>query len=288
MRALILGAGGQLGRALAASAPAPVDVVALDRAGCDIAEAAQIEQAIGAARPDLVLNAAAYTQVDRAESEQEKATLLNAIAPGVIARAARRAGARIVQFSTDFVFDGNAGRPYRPDDTPRPLSVYGRTKLEGEQVVAEAAPDALVIRTAWIYAARGANFVSAMLQLMSEREQIRVVADQVGTPTHAASVAAATWALAGAGATGIHHFTDAGIASWYDFAVAIEEEARALNVIDRPVTVEPIPTEAYPTAARRPGFSVLDKQATWQAIGYLPPHWRVNLRSALKELKTIG
>lgn len=285
MKALILGAGGQVGRALGATAPDGTTVIALDRTGCDIGEPAQIERAIAGAGADIVFNAAAYTAVDRAESEPDAAERLNGLAPPLIAEAARRAGARLVHISTDFVFDGKAARPYRPDDAPAPLSVYGRTKLAGESGLG---PDALIVRTAWVYAATGANFVATMIRLMRDRERLGVVADQIGTPTSATSLAGALWALVAAGAKGIHHYTDAGVASWYDFAVAIEEEGRAACLLDRPTAVDPIATADYPTAATRPAFAVLDKSATWAALGAAPPHWRVNLRAVLRDMKANG
>ncbi len=288
MKVLLLGAAGQVGRALQATAPADAKVIALTRADCDLLDAEAIGRAVADAAPDVVFNVAAYTAVDKAESEPELAAAINGKAAGGIAEAARRARARTVHLSTDFVFNGSASRPYRPEDAVNPLSVYGSTKLQGERAVAAADPNALIVRSAWIYAAEGANFVNTMLRLMRERERIGIVADQIGTPTYAASAARALWALADAGATGIHHYTDAGVASWYDFAVAIEEEARALGLLARPVRVEPIATADYPTPARRPAYSVLDKSATWAALGGPAPHWRVNLRAMLRELKEIG
>jgi dTDP-4-dehydrorhamnose reductase len=288
MKVLILGGAGQVGRALQATAPADAKVIALTRADCDLLDAQAIGRAVADAAPEIVFNAAAYTAVDKAESEPELAAAVNGKAAGEIAEAARRAGARTVHVSTDFVFDGSGSRPYCPADAVNPLSVYGRTKLEGERAVAAVDPNALIVRTAWIYAAHGANFVNTMLRLMRERERIGIVADQVGTPTHAASVARALWALADARATGIHHYTDAGVASWYDFAIAVEEEARALGLLARPVQVEPIATADYPTPARRPAYSVLDKSASWAVIGGPAPHWRVNLRAMLRELKERG
>jgi dTDP-4-dehydrorhamnose reductase len=288
VKALILGAGGQVGRALAATAPPGAALVALDRTGCDIADRNAVEQAIGAAAPDLVVNAAAYTAVDRAESEPEAAERLNAQAPGWIAAASRAAGARFVHISTDFVFDGRAGSPYRPDAATNPQSVYGRTKRDGELAVLAACPDALIVRTAWVYAAAGGNFVNTMLRLMAQRDRLTVVADQIGTPTFAASLAAALWTLAQGKARGIHHYTDAGAASWYDFAVAVHEEGQAAGLLDRPVDIVPIPTSDYPTPAHRPAFSVLDKSATWAAMGRPAPHWRSNLRICLKESSRHG
>ncbi len=288
MRALILGAGGQVGRALAATAPEGMTVTALLRDQCDVSDAAQVARAIGAARAEVVFNAAAYTAVDRAESEPAQAEALNARAPGQIAAAAKARGARLIHLSTDFVFDGLGGLPYRPGDPVSPLGVYGRSKAAGEAAVAAADSSALIVRTAWVYAPAGANFVNTMLRLMRERERIPVVSDQVGTPTWAPALARTVWQLAGQGAAGVHHVTDAGIASWYDFAVAIEEEGRAAGLLARPTEVVPIGTADYPTVARRPACSVLDKSLTWALLGEAAQHWRVNLRSNFGELRSHG
>jgi len=288
VKALIFGAGGQVGRALQGSAPEGTELVALTRQECDLSRQEDVAAAVAAHRPDLVINAAAYTAVDRAESEVEQARLLNALAPGWLAAATRAHGAKLVHVSTDFVFDGEAGTPYRPDAATNPMSVYGRTKRDGEAAVRAADADALIARTAWVYAARGANFLLTMLRLMRERDRLTIVADQIGSPTYAASLAQALWSLAGAGASGIHHFTDAGVASWYDFAVAIHEEATALGLVERDVEIVPIATADYPTPARRPSYSVLDKGSTWAALGRPAPHWRHNLRTCLKVLQSHG
>jgi len=287
VRALVLGRG-QVGRALASSVPDHVDVLVFGRSECDIGDAAQIARAIAVARPDVVLNAAGHTAVDRAEARIEQARRLNGVAPGLIAAEARRVGARTVHISTDFVFDGAASRPYRPEDPTGPLSVYGTTKLEGERAALAADPATLIVRTAWVHSARAHNFVTAMLRAMNRNERVTVVADQVGTPTHADSLARALWALVAQGRAGLHHYTDAGVASWYDFAVAIAEDAHALGLLRRKIEVVPIGTEDYPAPAKRPAYSVLDKSATWSLIGAIPPHWRVNLRTALQELKVDG
>lgn len=285
MKALILGAGGQVGRALFATAPAGVELHLRDRAGCDIGDAAQIERSVAEVRADIIFNAAAYTAVDQAESEPEVAERLNGQAPGLIAAAARLAGSRLVHLSTDFVFDGKASRPYLPADRPAPLSVYGRSKLAGERAVG---PDNLVVRTAWVYAGTGVNFLTTMMRLMHERDEIGVVADQIGTPTSATSLARALWRLAEAGAKGIHHYTDAGVASWYDFAVAIEEEGRAAGLLRRAVKVHPIAAAEFPRPAVRPSFSVLDKSSSWNMLDGPPLHWRKSLRAALMEMKAHG
>lgn len=288
MKALIFGAGGQVGRALSATAPVEGTLIALDRTQCDVTNPDAVARAIREAAPDLVFNAAAYTAVDRAESEPEAAALLNGVAPGFIAEASKAAGARIVHISSDFVFSGTSGTPYRPADSTDPQSAYGATKLQGEQSAAAADPDVLIVRTAWVYAAQGANFVRTMLRLMAERDRLTIVADQIGTPTYAPSLARALWSLARAEESGIHHYTDAGVASWYDFAVAIQEEATALRLLQRPVEIVPIASAHYPTPARRPAFSLLDKSATWAALGGPAPHWRVNLRTCLQEIRENG
>ncbi len=288
MKVLITGAGGQLGQALQACAPAGAVVVALGRADLDIADSRAVSEIIAGHCPDLILNAAAYTAVDKAESDVETARAINAVGPANLALSAQEASARLVHVSTDFVFDGMSGVPYLPGAPTAPIGVYGITKLEGEKAVLSTKPDALVVRTAWVYGRTGNNFVRTMLRLMSERDEVRVVADQIGTPTFAGGLAQAIWALGAARATGIHHWTDSGAASWYDFAVAIQDEALALGLLSREVPVLPIPTTAYPTPARRPHYSVLDKEATFALLGKPAPHWRENLRRMLKDIQTNG
>ncbi|MFN3819227.1 dTDP-4-dehydrorhamnose reductase [Blastomonas sp.] len=285
MKVLIVGGKGQLGRGLAATAPADADIVSHDIDTLDIADAGALRACVADVRPDLLLNAAAYTAVDKAESEEDVALAVNGTAVGALAAAAREFGARLVHVSTDFVFDGTSGIPYAPGARPNPVSAYGRTKLAGERA---AGDDALIVRTAWVYAPTGGNFVRTMLRLMGERPEVRVVADQIGTPTYAPGLARALWTLAANGVTGIHHYTDSGAASWYDFAVAIQEEALAIGLLDKPVPVIPIATADFPTPARRPHYSVLDKSSTFAALGAPAPHWRSNLRVMLREIATNG
>ena len=285
---MITGAGGQLGQALRTSGPAGADIVALDRAGLDIGDAGAVATQVARIGPDLIINAAAYTAVDRAESEAEAVWRINAAGAGHLAAAAAAGQARFVHVSTDFVFDGSGGGPYRPDHPTAPLGVYGASKRAGEEAVLAACPGALIVRTAWVYGAAGHNFVRTMLRLMAERDAVRVVADQIGTPTYAPGLARAIWALDAAGATGIHHWTDSGAASWYDFAVAIQEEALAMGLLDRAVPVMPIATADYPTPARRPLYSVLDKASAVALVGAPAPHWRVHLRDMLGEIRANG
>lgn len=280
-RALVTGGGGQLAKALVAAAPAEASVEAPGIDRLDIGDAAAIASALDAVRPQVVVNAAAYTAVDRAESEPESADRVNHRAVALLAEACAARGIRLVQVSTDYVFDGRAHAPYQPGDATNPQSVYGRTKRDGERA-ALASPGALVVRTAWLYAPSAANFMHTMLRLMSERDEVRVVADQVGTPTLASGLAAAIWDLSARRVEGIHHWTDAGVASWYDFAVAIREEAIAagLGQVAR-ARVVPIRTVDYPTPAVRPAMGILAKEATW-AVGATPVrHWREALREAL-------
>ena len=283
--AVVTGAGGQLARAWSAAAPAGWSVTGLSRAELDISDGAAVERVIGDLAPDLILNAAAYTAVDRAESEPDLAFAINRDGAAHLAAAATRAGARLIQVSTDFVFDGRSGRPYRPDDAPGPLGVYGASKLAGERAAAEAASDALIVRTAWVYGPNGGNFLATMLRLMAERPEIGVVADQIGAPTSTLTLASALWGLAGKQTSGLLHFTNAGVASWYDFAQAIAEEAVTAGLIDRAAAVKPIATADYPTAARRPAFSVLDSSAAYGLLGAPAPHWRVALRAVLGRMK---
>ncbi|MBA4748278.1 MAG: dTDP-4-dehydrorhamnose reductase [Sphingopyxis sp.] len=285
MKAMVTGANGQLGAALVAAAPANIEVAAVTRAECDLADPASIAASVAAYCPDVLINAAAYTAVDRAESEVDLAMRVNGEAVLVMRNALAEHGGRLVQVSTDFVFDGTSNRAYTPEARRNPLSTYGLSKAAGEDA---AGPDALIVRTSWVYAAGGGNFVRTMLRLMRERDALNVVQDQIGAPTLASGLAETIWALVATEATGIYHHRDAGVASWYDFAVAIHEEALALGMLTRAIPIRPIPSSAYPVPARRPAFSLLDDSATRALLGDAPPHWRKNLRKMLKEEQTLG
>lgn len=286
MRVLIAGAEGQIGRALAATVPAGIEARALGRDRLDLTRPADVARIVRDFRPDLVVNAAGYTVVDRAEIEPEAARAVNEGGARHLAEAAATIGARMLHFSTDYVFDGRQERPYVPDDRPNPLNAYGASKLAGERAVLETLGDrAVVMRTAWVYAAKGRNFLHTMLRLMNEREQITVVSDQIGTPTSAASVARAAWAAAGRpDMHGIAHWTDGGIASWYDFAAAIRSEALEAGLLEHASKVLPITTEEYPTPACRPRYSVLDCSGCQTFLALVPDHWHVVLRRTLREV----
>jgi dTDP-4-dehydrorhamnose reductase len=283
-RVLITGAGGQVGLELQATAPSGWVVAACPSDRLDVTQADAVRAAMTAFRPSVVIHAAAYTAVDAAEANADRARAVNVQGTMHVAEAALDVRARLLYLSTDFVFDGARGQPYAPDDEPLPLGVYGRTKLEGERTAARIMDrQALVVRTAWVYSRHRQNFVLTMLRLMAERSEVGVVADQVGTPTWARSLAETLWAAAArAELSGVLHWTDAGVASWYDFAVAIQEEALAVGLLRRAVPLRPLRTEEFPSPAARPAFSVLEKADSWAALGRTPPHWRVNLRHMLQ------
>jgi dTDP-4-dehydrorhamnose reductase len=284
MDVLLLGGSGQLGRHLEASAPAAVRLSIPARHELDLTSERSLANGLDALAPDLVINAAAFTAVDRAEAEPEAAFAVNAEGPRRLARQLAAGGCRLIQLSTDFVFDGSSPAPYRPDDPPAPLNVYGASKLAGERAVLEQLGErALVVRTSWLYSAHRSNFVRTMLRALGERDEVRVVTDQVGSPTWAANLAAAIWrwALQGAPSCGRRHWADAGVASWYDFAVAICDDAVAAGLLVDPGRVVPIPTAEFPTAARRPRQSALDAAASRDELGLEPEHWRRALRRML-------
>ncbi len=285
MKMLLLGAGGQLGYELCRTCPDSVKLSTCDFPKVDFNSEASLVECIDAADPDMIINAAAYTAVDQAEQDVKQAYRINSEAVAILARQARERGTGLVHISTDFVFSGKNHRPYTPLDDPAPESVYGLSKLEGEKAVRDIMGDrALIVRTAWLYSSHGKNFVKTMLDLMANRELLTVIDEQVGTPTWARGLAHAVWAGLDLGLTGIYHWTDAGVASWYDFAVAIQEEALALGLLDHAIPVMPVPASKYPTPAPRPFYSVMDKTGLWSATGITPVHWRVQLRAMLREL----
>lgn len=287
MKVLITGAGGQVGRALIQSIPAGIEVRAVSHAELDIGDEQQVNRVAAEFRPELIVNAAAYTAVDKAEADEVGAIRGNVDGPRNLAMAAHAIkDARLIHISTDFVFDGSGSSPYKPTDATHPLGVYGRTKFGGELAVRQELGDrAVIVRTAWVYAAQGNNFLRTMLRLMKERGAVRVVGDQIGTPTAAHSLAQVLWRFATRpDLAGVFHWTDAGVASWYDFAVAIAEEASARGLLKADVRVAPIATEDYPTPAKRPAYSVLDKRATLAALNIETMHWRQQLRTVIGEL----
>ena len=285
MRVLITGANGQLGGALQRTAPAWADINAVDVDDVDLTDGAMLTARLAVEAPDLIINAAAYTAVDKAESNEGLARAINADAVALMVRAMAEAGGKVVHVSTDYVFDGTASTPYPPEAIRNPQSAYGRTKAEGED---KLRADDLLVRTAWVYEAGGANFVRTMIRLMQERDELRVVADQIGSPTWATGLARTIWGLVEKGATGTFHHSDDGAISWYEFAVAIAEEAQQRGLLTRIPAIVAIPTAEYPTPAKRPAFSLLDCSTTRALLSETPVPWRTNLRLMLEEEAKLG
>lgn len=289
MKVLITGADGQLGRELLDTAPVDVEVRALGRKELDVTDADRVTGAVATFAPDAVVNCAAFTAVDRAEVEAERAFAVNAEGPGHLARTAADLGARLVHVSTDFVFDGASRRGYRPTDPTGPINAYGAGKLEGERRALAAGGDVVVVRTSWLYSRFGSNFVKTMLRLLAERDEVRVVADQVGSPTWARGLAEALWCAAGShDLSGTHHWADLGSTSWYDFAVAIRDAALSNGLLHRTTPIRAVTTQDFPTRARRPALSVLDADEAWMGHDLAIRPWREALALMLDELATHG
>jgi len=277
---LLTGSGGQLGFELARSLAARGNVIACDRATLDLSDAQALVATVRRVRPQLIVNAAAYTAVDRAESEPERAHAVNAVAPGILAEEARRSGALLVHYSTDYVFDGTADVPYAEDAPTAPLNVYGESKLAGERAIAAARAASVILRTSWVYGLRGSNFLLTIRRLAAERDELRVVADQVGVPNWTRAIAQATAELVGRGLAalaeraGVYHMSATGSASWFDFARAITGDAPRPRVV-------PIATADYPTPARRPAYAVLATGKLERTFGITLGHWRETLAACL-------
>jgi dTDP-4-dehydrorhamnose reductase len=287
MKVLIVGAKGQLGQELQRLCPSRVECLAVGRGELDITSRTGVLDRIGELQPQVIINSAAYTAVDGAEAKPDLALEVNAEGSANLAMAAQVIGARLLHVSTDFVFDGFSERPYPPDHITRPLGIYGHSKLAGENRVQQILPlDSVVVRTAWLYSALGDNFVKTMLRLMSEREKLGVVADQVGAPTWARGLAMVLWQLLDyPEAHGVYHWTDNGSCSWYEFALAIYTEGRKLGLLEREVQIDAIATEDYPTPARRPRYSVLDCKKTHALLGVSGEDWHDQLQAMLGELR---
>jgi dTDP-4-dehydrorhamnose reductase len=281
-RILVTGAQGQVGFELARLLPAHGEVVALDRAGLDLADPDAIQATVRAVAPDLIVNAGAYTAVDLAEKERKAAFAINARAPQVLAEEAKRAGALLIHYSTDYVFDGTARAPYREDAPVAPLNVYGESKLAGEQAIAAAGALALTLRTSWVYGLRGRNFLVTIRRLAAQRPELRIVADQTGTPNWAVALATATAGLVAQGLpalkdrAGLYHFSATGATTWHGFAQAIVGSGSA------PV-VTPITTADFPTPARRPAYGVLDTALFRATFGFGLPAWPDSLAACLAD-----
>ena len=287
MKILITGQHGQVSQALQQRLPPLGELIVLGREQLDLTNVDRIRQQVRAHRPDLIINAAAHTAVDQAESEPEVAFAINAIAPGILAEEAKALGAPLIHYSTDYVFDGSKPAPYTEADTPSPLGVYGQSKLAGEQAIAAVGGEHLILRTSWVYSNHGKNFLLTMQRLLQEKPQMRIVADQIGAPTWAGTIADSTraliehWQAGAAGAWGVYHLTAQGETSWFGFAEAIGEHLRTTGKACS--ELEPIPSSAYPTPAKRPLNSRLDCSLLQQQWHVAQPHWLDALRECLAQ-----
>ena len=289
MRILVTGSTGQLGfEVLGAFSQSGHEIMAPARQELDFLNPDEVADRVRRLQPDWVINCAAYTQVDRAESEVEHAFVINRDSVAQLAGAVAGYGGNLLQVSTDFVFDGEQSRPYREEDDARPLGVYGRSKWEGEQAVRAVLPEAIILRTAWVYGIHGHNFVKTILRVAREGKPLKVVNDQLGSPTWARDIAGAIRALVQHRARGTYHYTNAGSTSWHGFASAILAEATEAGFALKTDSVEAISTSGYPTPARRPAYSVLDTGKIESLLTAPIPHWRDSLNRMLKELQTCA
>ena len=286
-KVLLIGAKGQVGQELQVTLPYLGEVISIGREELDLTNSEKIGQLIREIHPDYLVNAAAYTAVDKAETEPDLAYSINAIAPKIMAESAEKIKAKFLHISTDYVFDGRKNTPYLETDLTNPLGVYGQSKLRGEEEIKTVNSQAIILRTAWVYGSYGkSNFVKTMLRLGKEREELKVVVDQVGSPTWAKDIATAiTHLLINVdNPPGIYNFTNSGVASWFDLTKAIFEEAKISGIPLKIQRVIPITTAEYPTPAVRPAYSVLSGQKISQQLGYIPPYWRDSLKAMLNQL----
>lgn len=288
MNILIIGKNGQLGYELQQTLPKNCNVFIFNSAELNIKNEAQVKEIFTTVKPNVVINASAYTAVDKAETDIQEAYAVNEFGCKNLAEQCRKHEAKFIHVSTDFVFDGAKNTPYNPNDITSPIGVYGASKLSGEKQIQAILPNNhIIIRTAWVYSCHGNNFVKTMLRLMIEKEQLGVVYDQIGTPTWARNLAEVIWLFIGKselidGTT--YHFTDAGVTSWYDFAVSIQELAYEKGLLDKSIPIKAIPASAYPTPAKRPSYSVLDKTSIEQSLNIECKHWRSQLNEMLNTL----
>lgn len=287
MKIIVIGKSGQLAWELSQLSGSEHNIVCLGRNDINLEDITAISKHIKQHKAAGVINASAYTAVDKAESDVENAFTLNANAAGNLAKACKALSIAFVHISTDFVFSGDKGSPYLPSDEINPLGVYGASKAKGEQLIADTYPErSAIIRTSWVYSTHGNNFVKTMLSLMATKPELGVISDQIGSPTYAKGLAKACVASLTNNVNGIHHYTDTGVASWFDFAVAIQNIGFELGMLDRKIPIKPITTAQYPTPAKRPHYSVLDKSSLTSALPELTfGHWQAQLRMMMTALK---
>jgi dTDP-4-dehydrorhamnose reductase len=286
MKVVITGKGGQLASELELLAPLGHQIISVSRCELDITNESLVSEFIVNTQPDLVINAAAYTAVDKAETNVAEAYAVNEQGIKYLANACKSINARVFHASTDFVFDGSSTSVYQTYSTPNPINVYGASKLAGELALQKILPEtSVIVRTAWVYSANGNNFVKSMLRLMREKPELKIIYDQIGTPTWARGLAQWLWIISGkTEVKGIYHWTDSGISSWYDFAIAIQELGIEKGLLEEAVPILPIPTSEYPTLAKRPAYSVINKVSAESVSGLKTAHWRKQLSSMMDSL----
>ena len=288
MKIIVIGKSGQLAWELSQLSSPKHEIVCLGRNDINLTELSSIAETLKKYKAEAVVNASAYTAVDKAESDIDNAYALNARAVGDLAQACKTLSVPFVHVSTDFVFHGDKGAPYLPNDEINPLGVYGASKAEGEQLITAVYPEnSAIIRTSWVYSTHGNNFVKTMLNLMGSKPELGIISEQIGSPTYAKGLAEACISCIENKVIGIHHYTDTGVASWFDFAVAIQRIGFELGLLDKKIPINPIPSAQYPTPAKRPNYSVLDKSSLVDALPELSfVHWQTQLQTMMEVLKT--
>ena len=295
MKVLITGSQGQLGKELLKNIPHDIEVIAADRRTFNLLDLKDCREFIFDNKPDWIINAAAYTAVDLAEDEEEKAILINGEAPTAIANALKKTGGKLLQISTDFVFDGKSSSPYKVDDEPNPINIYGKSKLLGENGIKNIMQENnqyIILRTSWVMGSEGNNFAKTMLRLLKIKEKISVVYDQIGCMTSSKNLSNICWLIIQKDITKninnqkIFHWTDAGVSSWFDIATEIGDLSFKLNLLKNPAKVLPISSDNFPTRAKRPNFSLLDCSITKEILNIENKYWRYSLLEILQELKT--
>jgi len=287
MKIIVIGKSGQLAWELSQLSSVEIEIVCLGRNDIDITDISSIYEVLSEYQAQAVINASAYTAVDDAESDTDNAYALNAIAVGNLAEACKKMLIPFLHISTDFVFHGDKGAPYLPDDEIDPLGVYGASKAEGEKLITELYLEhSAIIRTSWVYSTHGNNFVNTMLKFMSAKPELGIISDQIGSPTYAKGLAETCVLALKNKLVGIHHYTDTGVASWFDFAVAIQNIGLDLGLLDKKIPIRPILTSQYPTPAKRPHYSVLDKSSLLNALPCISlAHWQEQLKDMMSALK---
>lgn len=284
-KVLVLGKNGQVAKELAQTVPDDIETIFAGRNELDLLQPDLIADFIEKESPDVIINAAAYTAVDKAESDQDAAFCLNYECVQVLVQLCKKLNIRLIHISTDFVFDGSSNVPYKIEDKTSPLGVYGLSKLKGEKTIESGLENFVIVRTSWVYSAYGQNFLKTMVNLMKSRDSLGIIYDQVGTPTSAKNIANLLWVIAKSDVRGLYHYTDAGCASWFDFAQVIYQKAKDLKIFNHDILITPITSEQYPTPAKRPHYSVMDSSVLSNLLNLNRVHWIDAVQSCVDEVK---